>query len=506
MFPSGVLHFVLFDPNLSPVSERLVFINNPDQAQVEYRSDKEYYAPRSLVKNHVTIVDKDGRPVSGSFSATVTSDREVIPDSTSNILTQLLLTSDLRGHIENPAYYFQGKPESAWALDLLMCTQGWRRYNIMELAHGHFSEPSLPLELGSEVTGMVKGGVLGRAVKDFNVDIMSFTGGYLNTTQTDKEGRFRLPIAEFPDSTKFVVRIEPQRGLTGMELFLDREVFPDRTLSTVPPVKLDRRQLAKYADKAEQQYIYEGGIRITQLPAAVVSAERKAPRRSMYYAPLPPASSLTEEQLEKIPATNIYQVLNRLSGVQLSGKYVFIGTARTSTVSGATNPVNAVPLVLLNDMPMSFMIPSSTPDRPPSFILDDIDMHNVAHIDILKGPAAAIFGSRGANGVISIFTKDAGNIGSTSTPLFHIKTIIPLGYQASAEFYAPKYETTAQHSNPKPDLRTTIHWQPVVQTDSRGTTSFEFYTADEQASYTVIIEGLTDDGTIIRQTAIIAIN
>jgi len=76
----------------------------------------------------------------------------------------------------------------------------------------------------------------------------------------------------------------------------------------------------------------------------------------------------------------------------------------------------------------------------------------------------------------------------------------PLGYQQPVAFYAPKYETISQRNNPKPDLRTTIHWQPVVQTDSHGNAVFEFYTADEPTSYTVNIEGMADDGTIIRQT------
>jgi len=74
-----------------------------------------------------------------------------------------------------------------------------------------------------------------------------------------------------------------------------------------------------------------------------------------------------------------------------------------------------------------------------------------------------------------------------------------LGYQQPVEFYAPKYDTPEKRSTQAIDLRTTIHWQPVVQTDRSGVASFDFYTADESASYTVIIEGLADDGTIIRQ-------
>jgi len=62
-----------------------------------------------------------------------------------------------------------------------------------------------------------------------------------------------------------------------------------------------------------------------------------------------------------------------------------------------------------------------------------------------------------------------------------------------------KYDTPEKRDAQTPDLRTTIHWQPVVQTDSLGEASFEFYTADEKTSYMVVIEGLANDGKIIGQ-------
>ena len=119
-----MLHLVLFDDRFHPVSERLVFIHNQDQAIITYNTDKNNYARRSLVKNSVMVTDRDSLPSTGNFSVSVTSNREVALDSTVNILTQLLLTSDLRGSIENPAYYFYNTPQSQIALDLLMCTQG----------------------------------------------------------------------------------------------------------------------------------------------------------------------------------------------------------------------------------------------------------------------------------------------------------------------------------------------------------------------------------------------
>jgi uncharacterized protein YfaS (alpha-2-macroglobulin family) len=62
-----------------------------------------------------------------------------------------------------------------------------------------------------------------------------------------------------------------------------------------------------------------------------------------------------------------------------------------------------------------------------------------------------------------------------------------------------KYGGTQPESGNTPDLRTTIHWQPVLQTDANGKTSFECYTADAGSSYTILVEGITSDGKIIHQ-------
>ena len=83
LFPSGVLHFILFDAGMNPVSERLFFIHHQDQAQVTYQPDKTQFATRSSVKNMVTVADSEGQPLSDSFSVAVTSDKEVTTDSTS---------------------------------------------------------------------------------------------------------------------------------------------------------------------------------------------------------------------------------------------------------------------------------------------------------------------------------------------------------------------------------------------------------------------------------------
>jgi len=473
LFPSGILHFILFDNKQNPISERLFFINNGDQSRVDYRSDKEHYAARSLVKNQVTLTDKNGQPLRGNFSVAVTSDKDVKTDSTSNILTQLLLTSDLRGNIENPAYYFKNTNSSVWALDLLMRTQGWRRYNIDEMAQGKYSKPSSPLEIGPEISGTVKSVLLGKPVENIDVTVLSFkrgTKGGFETTTTNKDGRFYLRNLELSDSTRYVVSAIPSKGMKRMELIVENETFPARTLPALPSPEIDSKLLARYADKAEQKYVYENGVRIYQLSELVIKAESKPPRKSSYYSM--PSSSITEEDLVKFPATDIWMLIMRLPGVMVSGKNISIRGGGT-------------PLLVIDEMQTDIEY------------LDMINVDDVAQIDVLKDVGnTAIFGSQGANGVIVIFTKD-GTINPVKSKPFHIKTISPLGYQQPVEFYAPKYDTPEKQRAQAPDLRTTIHWQPVVQTDSLGVASFDFYTADEAASYTVIIEGLAENGKII---------
>ncbi|HPE23861.1 MAG TPA: TonB-dependent receptor, partial [Bacteroidales bacterium] len=99
-------------------------------------------------------------------------------------------------------------------------------------------------------------------------------------------------------------------------------------------------------------------------------------------------------------------------------------------------------------------------------------------------------------GAIVITTK-RGRYQDPDTPLSNIAVINPLGYQAPAEFYSPRYETEQSRSIGPPDLRTTIHWEPDVNISPEGVAAFGFYTADTPASYRVLIEGVTSDGLII---------
>ena len=501
-FPSGVLHLLLLDATMQPLSERLVFVNNGEnKAKVDFGTDKSNYPGRSLAKNRVTIVDEDNNPLTGSFSVSVTDDQNVVVDTCSNIMTSLLLTSDLRGYIEDPGLYFLESQTSEWALELLMLTQGWRRYDIPAIISGEFSYPTIMPEMASEISGTVQSVMSGRPAEGIDVNLLAPRYGYFDQTQTDIDGRFYFRDFELPDSTEIIIYVDPKHRSRRMRLITDSEIFPKRTLSFMMSEAINREIFAKYAEKVEQKYVSENGERVINLEEITITASQKPILSSAYYPDTQTSNIITEEQLEKAYSTDIYTLLGQFMDVNYSSKGVGGGredptkrelTIRGTTVVGGTVGEGAAsvqpPLLIVDDFPMNIDY------------LGEISVSEIAQIEVLKSAAhMARFGVRGASGVIVIYTKQGKSIPPSPDHQFNLSTLSPLGYRQAVEFYAPKYDTPAAKANAMPDLRTTIHWEPDVRTDSTGVALFDFYTADSETTYTVIIEGVTSDGRVVRK-------
>ena len=131
--------------------------------------------------------------------------------------------------------------------------------------------------------------------------------------------------------------------------------------------------------------------------------------------------------------------------------------------------------------------------------LEKVSVQEVESIDVFKGPSAYIFGSRGFSGVISITTKKGAPTISSGNKEFNYTVYTPLGYQKPVEFYSPDYETLESKYLTIPDFRTTTFWKPDIVISDSGEASFEFYTSDFPTTYSVVIEGITTDGKIVRQ-------
>ena len=128
-------------------------------------------------------------------------------------------------------------------------------------------------------------------------------------------------------------------------------------------------------------------------------------------------------------------------------------------------------------------------------ILGGLDIDNISQVDVIRSLAKIeAYGLDGKYGVIEIFTK-RGWIPPKQK--YHTAQTIPLGYSLPVEFYSPKYETKKAIESTTPDLRSTIYWKPDGATKPDGKTILDFYSADASTSYSIVLEGVSEEGRLI---------
>ena len=182
---------------------------------------------------------------------------------------------------------------------------------------------------------------------------------------------------------------------------------------------------------------------------------------------------------------SVLSLLQTLPGVQVSGDQIIVR-------GSGPNPFN--------------------PDVTPLFLIDGIETtdvndflyltsNDIEKIEVFKGANASVFGSNGKYGAIAFYLKDV-DLKNNHT-IFSVAHVIPLGYQKPAQFYVPKYEVDSVLNSAKPDLRTTIYWNPKLVADSNGNVHVKFYTADNANDYLVVFEGLTNSGEICRYVGLL---
>jgi hypothetical protein len=188
---------------------------------------------------------------------------------------------------------------------------------------------------------------------------------------------------------------------------------------------------------------------------------------------------MSAEEIERFGGTDVTNLLYTVPGVVIRGNTIRLTSAVTM---GSKSP-----LLLIDDVSRGYATPE---------ILNSINIKSIGQFDVIKDPGRlAFFGFRGANGVISIYTKRGKS--HPILPALNIKSVMPLGYQLPIELYSPKYDTQESIDDPKPDLRTTIYWKPNALSEYDGNATVDFYTADDPGAYSVVIEGVSDDGKLI---------
>ncbi len=488
-FPEGIAQLTLFDETHAPACERLIFVNRQGRINITLTPDKKTYKNREKIALSLTTTDADGKPVAANLSLAAL-DAQLAPEADSNsatIVSHLLLSSDLTGTIEQPAWYFNPAHENRWVmLDMLLMTQGWRRFAWSDVLAGTIPPTKYPVERGLSLTGRVvrpNGKDIGGKVSlNFMVIKKDSTRDFL-LGESDETGNFAAYDLNFTDTT--LVRIQGVKGRANRDLViqLDQLLLPTVTLTKVPynPVEFQRDELAEFMKRASEYLAIERQIRRNGevlLNAVTVKAKKYVERDSRVIYSSPDAS-VKFTTLNSAGRQTILDVIQgQIAGVQVTGS----GFQARVQIRGAANfngPVE--PLFVLDGMPTDLQG------------IINIPVSDVDRVDVLKGASAAIYGSRGGGGVISVLTKRGAPDYDFSKDVSPGTLLVKLpGYAPVREFYSPQYDVKKPEY--RPDYRATLFWAPMIQTDAEGKASVSFFTSDARNNIRFQAEGVTVNG------------
>ena len=147
----GIAEFTLFNASMQPIAERLVYIHPDKKLHITAEPTKKRFMIREKASIKIKVTDDAGSPVRTNLGVSVYDQSYNNLADPVNMLSYCYLSSQIRGKIHNPNYYFDEKnKDRAEAMELLLLTQGWRRY-VWNSANSDYKGKSF---LADEIHGL----------------------------------------------------------------------------------------------------------------------------------------------------------------------------------------------------------------------------------------------------------------------------------------------------------------------------------------------------------------
>ena len=506
----GIIRFTLYDKKNKPICERLAFVESTDfEPIVNILPSKKTFKKRALVTIDLSLKNQLEKAIRADMSLAVT-DMDVVGSDIygTTIKSQLLLNSELKGPIEHPNYYFESDdPKRKGSLDLLMMCQGWRRYIWNDTVNESTQKYPYAIENGFCFTGSVKKFFNPNkiAITDVSLTIINKNSFHNFEMKTSDEGKFEFGDFDITDSTSVIIQAKKYRTNKSKEPLMSYSIMLDSIKAPKITRELFRVKTANdslfdaYISRSKQTQnndslfiVANNTLKLAEIKLKSIKSRIKIIKKQKRLMYGQPTQSVDFDDIPYISFPNPLEALRgRVTGIVINAD----GTVRLSPRVSLSRSSNA--LILLDGIPI----------QDASFI----DGNQIDFIDVLKRSKAAIYGSRGAGGVIAIYTKDAesemikSRISANKKIRQGIITFVHPGYYQAKEFYAPKYKTEKPEHN-KPDYRSTLYWNPTVEIDAHGKARISFYSSDISTTYRVELEGLTTDGIPIAEEIFIDIN
>lgn len=496
----GIMQVTIFNLQGVPLAERLAFIANhtvkrPSIAVTNNSSAGKWQLKfDSLVASNVSILISNG-----SLSS--------LPSTEDNLAAAAYLTSDIKGYIHNPGYYFEDKsPERLQHLDLLLLTQGWRRFEWKKLMNNEFPLLRYPVESYLSIRG--------KATK--SGQSTPLTSGRVSFLIKTEDSTNILADAILTDKGEFIVdKLDIHKKATlyyqgtdskREKYIVDVKLYPEYidTLQTASPAGKrndDLTPLFKQYLQRELTALDSLDKKYKQLATVTVKGKKISKIDSLnneYASPL--FASGRSIDLTGKTAMNIWRLLQQeIPGLQVQGDFnnpnVYFNRFANTTLGGVPEELAGgngdVRTEFLNGLQvnkngLAFYLNEVNVSQD---VIDNINIDDIALVKSMTIEAAPLGAS---NGAIAIYTKKGVAIASA----IYDKTfsrVEKTGYAVERKFYSPPVATAGVDKN---SFYTTLLWMGTVKLNSGNTVVLELDKSQTPDKIKVVIQGIDKTGTI----------
>lgn len=514
--PAGILHITVFDKNNLPLGERLTFIENYSLANpalvIEHKDLK------AKARNQLSFsLDRVASP---SVSCLITSylPGDSIARFGENIASSLLVTSDLKGYIHNPGYYFKDKNSfTLHCLDLLLMTQGWRRFDWNKIQRNEFSALKYPVESAISFRGSVFKSDSKEKVTDGKVSFIikgvDSTSILAEANVTDK-GEFLLNNVNYVKNA-----LVAYMGTNNKKAnyIVDVNLLPNyidslKLSGNKPLINLDTAD-ANNQNTALLKYLnsrlnaLDEDMRTRTLEAVVIKSKKRTPEDSLNVA-YAGGAFLMGKSIDPSAFKNyrtIWQMIQAaVPGVSVEGnpfdptvtfsRFAALGSGSSSQSSSESSDGELSQSIVMETGGVAYFLNEVNVTKD---VINTLTVDDVALIKVLKNEATALGATQGA---IAVYTKQGAVAGGSIYDKAYARQKLE-GYAISKEFYQPDY--TFNPALQESDNRFTLYWNTKLLPAKDGKFRFQFYNNSIGNKARIVIQGIDKNGELIYKEMII---
>ena len=525
--PTGVHQLTLFNAKGQIFAQRHLFVNNGVEAGSiaisATATNPDAFAPITL---NVQTAGTDGAPLPATISIAVRDNQDLGTAYGDNLLTNMLLSSELKGYIHNPEYYFESNDtEHARALDLLMLTQGWTRYNWSQMARVEPFFIKHYVEDGLVIDGYVLGRMRDNPIAGATVKMRLYSPDRSQTQETavvtDEYGGFGFSVEEFYDKWDMFLSVTKDGKEIDCRIRLDRASRPGVRAYTTADTYLPEHMMTMTdipETVEEDPFLQANPDSVFLLDNVDVHGRKKYIDFLTFKAYN--AEEDTEFHLDQGKYTYMVRDYLTEKGYNIDySRYDGVipeGLSTRDEVMAWTLeqcPINNRRVLwYLHNEDSKWMKASYTPGF-------DIDMEDVKSIIVYDSPFEftyhPIVREALAPDIIDSLNQPKSLDDVTLTRGLYIIdiTMYPKGlrrskvkgqrqtsfrgYTMSTEFYAPEYPNGPIKGDV--DYRRTLYWNPSLTTDDNGQAEVLFYNNGYSKQFQISAEGITPQGVILKK-------